>query len=75
MSDIFLCHSRKGSAAPNQLRHHWDAEGLSVFLEMRTRVGQRYDQVIERELVAGRAVAVLWSAAAPDSHDVKDEAR
>jgi formylglycine-generating enzyme required for sulfatase activity len=75
MSDIFVCYSRKDSAIANRVRQHLEAEGWSVFLDVRTRIGQRYDQVIERELEAARAVVVLWSTAARESHDVKDEAK
>ncbi|MCB1738374.1 MAG: SUMF1/EgtB/PvdO family nonheme iron enzyme, partial [Gammaproteobacteria bacterium] len=75
MSDIFICYSRTDSAIANKLADRLRAERWTVFLDVQTRVGRRYDQVIEAELEVARVVVVLWSAASRKSHDVRDEAR
>ncbi len=75
MSDIFICYSRTDHAVAAKLAERLRAEGWSFFMDVQTRVGKRYDEVIEAELDSARAVVVLWSVASRKSHDVKDEAK
>lgn len=75
MSDIFICYSRTNSTVASRLAGRLRAEGWSVFMDVQTRIGQRYDQVIADELEKARAVVVLWSVASRESHDVRDEAK
>ncbi|MGH8564901.1 MAG: toll/interleukin-1 receptor domain-containing protein [Gammaproteobacteria bacterium] len=75
MSDIFIAYSRTDGAVARRLAERLRAEGWSVFMDVQTHVGRRYDEVIENELDAASAVVVLWSVASRKSHDVLDEAR
>ncbi len=75
MSDIFICYSRTDSTLASTLAARLRAEGWSVFMDVQTHVGRRYDEVIETELYTARAVVVLWSVASRKSHDVRDEAK
>ncbi len=75
MSDIFIAYSRTDGAVARRLAERLRAEAWSVFMDVQTHVGRRYDEVIENELDAARAVFVLWSVASRKSHDVLDEAR
>jgi formylglycine-generating enzyme required for sulfatase activity len=74
MSDIFLCYSRTDLAVASQLAQRLRAEGWSVFLDLNTRVGQRWHKAIEAELDSARAVVVLWSEESRDSDFVLEEA-
>ncbi|MGB0129637.1 MAG: TIR domain-containing protein, partial [Rhodocyclaceae bacterium] len=74
MSDVFLCYSRTDLAIATGLAERFRAEGWSVFLDLNTRVGQRWHKAIEAELHGARAVVVLWSAKSRDSDYVLEEA-
>ncbi len=75
MSDIFICYSRTDGTVASQLAKRLRAEGWSVFMDVETQIGRRYDQVIEDELAHARAVVVIWSVASRKSHDVWDVAK
>jgi formylglycine-generating enzyme required for sulfatase activity len=74
MSDIFLCYTRTDLAIASALAQRLRAEGWSVFLDLNTRVGQRWHKAIEAELHGARAVVVLWSERSRDSDFVLEEA-
>lgn len=61
MNDIFICYSRTDSVIATKLAERLRAEGWSVFIDVQTQVGQRYDEVIEAELDSARAAVLLWS--------------
>ncbi len=74
MSDIFICYSRTDSAIARQLRDRLEAEGWSVYLDVQTHVGRRWDQEIEYQLAAAKSVVALWSAQSRTSEYVLEEA-
>jgi len=51
------------------------SSGLSVWWDRHIQAGVRFNQEIDRQLAAARAVIVLWSAASKDSDWVHDEAQ
>ena len=74
MSDIFICYSRTDSAIAKRLTEILEVEGWSVYLDVVTRIGMRWDQEIENQLHAAKAVVALWSAQSRKSENVLDEA-
>ena len=74
MSDIFLCYSRADSAIAQKVASRLQAEKWSVFMDVQTQVGARWQKVIQRELDEARAVVVLWTAASCASDYVFEEA-
>ena len=74
MSDIFICYSRTDSAIAGKLAARFRAEGWTVFLDVQTRVGQRWHKEIETEMHAARVLVALWSAQSRDSDFVLEEA-
>lgn len=74
MSDIFICYARSDSAFATKVAAFLRTEGWSVFLDVQTQVGQRWDKAIEKELQAAKAVVALWSAASRESDFVLEEA-
>jgi len=73
-ADIFLCYSRTDSNRAQTLAARLRNQGWSVFIDLQTPIGERWDQKIERELHAARAVIVLWSSASRTSDFVLEEA-
>ncbi len=74
MSDVFLSYATGDREVARTLAAALQVEGWSVWWDRDIRVGQAYDQVIERELDSARCVVVLWSAASIASEWVKNEA-
>jgi formylglycine-generating enzyme required for sulfatase activity len=74
MSDIFICYSRTDSTIAGKLVERLRAEGWTVFFDVQTPVGRRWDREIEKALHTAKAVVVLWSAQSRDSEFVLEEA-
>ncbi len=74
MSDIFLSYAREDSDWAQRLAASLERAGLSVWWDQRLRAGDAFDDVIQREVDAARAVLVLWSKHAVSSVWVKGEA-
>lgn len=74
MSDVFLSYASEDRERAAQLAHALDQQGWSVWWDRKIIAGQAFDQAIERELEAARAVVVLWSAHSIASEWVKNEA-
>ncbi len=74
MADIFICYSRKDKTIASKLVKIFKDRGWSVFIDVTIQPGQRFDQVIKRELQQARAAVALWSAHSVDSDYVLDEA-
>ncbi len=72
--DIFICYSRTDLAIANPLAERLRAEGWTVFLDVQTRVGERWHKAIQKELHAAKALVALWSAQSCDSDYVLEEA-
>lgn len=74
MSDIFLSYAREDLERVRPLAEALQAQGWSVWWDRSIAVGQTFDEVIEQELRACRAVVVVWTGASVRSDWVRDEA-
>ena len=74
MSDVFLSYASEDRERAAQVAAVLGQQGWSVWWDRKIIAGQAFDQAIERELEAARAVVVLWSAHAIASEWVKNEA-
>lgn len=69
-----MAYSRADSGVASLLARRLKGEGWSVFMDVQTPVGKRWDKKIQDELVAAKAVVALWSTSSCDSNYVLDEA-
>ena len=72
--DIFISYSREERAAARHFAESFEREGFSVWWDAVLRSGQTFDEVIEKELRAAKAVVVLWSPRSVASRWVRAEA-
>ena len=72
--DIFISYSREDRAAARHFADSFAGEGFSVWWDAVLRSGETFDEVIERELKAAKAVVVLWSPRSVASRWVRAEA-
>jgi hypothetical protein len=75
MADVFISHAREDSDTAQRLAAVLESHGWSVWLDSHIAAGERWDDVIERELAAAKCVAVLWSCDSVKSTWVRNEAR
>jgi len=75
MADIFVSYARANRNVAERLAESLATSGWSVWWDPRLNAGEIWDEAIERELKAARAVVVLWSAASVKSRWVRKEAR
>lgn len=73
-TDIFLSYSREDRTAARHFAESFAREGFSVWWDAALRSGQTFDEVIEKELRAAKAVVVLWSPRSVLSRWVRAEA-
>ena len=73
-TDIFLSYSREDRAAARHFAESFAGEGFSVWWDAALRSGETFDEVIEKELRAAKAVVVLWSPRSVASRWVRAEA-
>ncbi len=73
-TDIFISYSREERPAARHFAECFAHEGFSVWWDAVLRSGQTFDEVIERELRAAKAVVVLWSPRSVSSRWVRAEA-
>jgi hypothetical protein len=73
-TDIFLSYSREDRTAAKHFAESFASEGFSVWWDAALRSGQTFDEVIEKELRAAKAVVVLWSPRSVASRWVRAEA-
>jgi len=72
--DIFISYSREERPAARHFAESFAREGFSVWWDAVLRSGQTFDEVIEKELRAAKAVVVLWSSRSVASRWVRAEA-
>src|SRR6188474_651234 len=72
--DIFISYSREERQAARHFAECFAQEGFSVWWDAALRSGQTFDEVIEKELRAAKAVVVLWSPRSVASRWVRAEA-
>lgn len=73
-NDIFISYSREDRASARQFAESFAREGFSVWWDAVLRSGQTFDEIIEQELRAAKAVVVLWSPRSVRSRWVRAEA-
>lgn len=73
-NDIFISYSREDRAAARYFAECFGQEGFSVWWDAALHSGETFDEVIEKELKASRAVVVLWSPRSVSSRWVRAEA-
>ncbi|MCF6199702.1 MAG: SUMF1/EgtB/PvdO family nonheme iron enzyme [Hyphomicrobiaceae bacterium] len=74
MTDIFISYSRHDQASVLPLAEALRALGWSVFMDVRIKTGERWDQFIEDNLKAAGCVLVVWSPVSIKRHWVLEEA-
>lgn len=73
-TDIFVSYSSADRATARRFAEHFEREGFSVWWDAALYSGQAFDEVIEAELRAAKAVVVLWSPRSVTSRWVRAEA-
>ena len=73
-NDIFISYSREDRAAARYFAECFSHEGFSVWWDAALHSGETFDEVIEKELKASKAVVVLWSPRSVQSRWVRAEA-
>lgn len=74
MADVFISYASGDRERAGRLATSLEARGWTVWWDRKLLAGQSYDQAIEREIEAAKAVVVLWSRASLSSEWVKNEA-
>lgn len=74
MADIFVSYSREDYPRILPLVDVLQSRGFTVFYDRELRAGQRFDDVLERQLREARCVIALWSNASVGSRWVHAEA-
>jgi adenylate cyclase len=75
MADVFVSYARSDRARVESIVAAIKAAGWSVWWDTEIAAGQEFDQRIEAELAAARAVVVVWTPASVTSRWVRGEAR
>ena len=74
MADVFISYKREERAAVERIAKLLGEQGLSIWFDARLPSGQSFDEEINRELHAAKAVLVCWSPSAIASDWVRAEA-
>ncbi len=74
MADIFISYAQADRAQVAKLTAYLESEGWSVWYDKHLSSGDAYRDEIMKQLVAARAVLVLWTANAIKSDFVRAEA-
>jgi hypothetical protein len=74
MSDIFISYKREEQTVARKLADALEGEGWTVWWDPKLRVGERFNDVIEKALNEAKCAIVLWSKRSVESLYVKDEA-
>ncbi|MBL8290633.1 MAG: toll/interleukin-1 receptor domain-containing protein [Bryobacterales bacterium] len=72
--DVFLSYDRDDRARAESVAKALQANGLSVWWDVRIPTGKTFDEVIEHEVSVAACMIVLWSSASVSSRWVKEEA-
>jgi|GEM_PF-4772976 len=74
MADIFISYAREDQEWAEALSKTFEVHGWSTWWDARLSAGERFDDVIERELETTKCIVVLWSNNSIKSTWVKAEA-
>ena len=72
--DIFISYNRQERAAARLFAESFEQEGFNVWWDAVLHSGETFDEVIEKQLRASKAVVVLWSPRSVASRWVRAEA-
>jgi adenylate cyclase len=75
MADVFVSYARSEKALVAPLVAALESAGLSVWWDSEITAGQQFDDRIDAELDAAKAVLVVWTPASVGSRWVRGEAR
>ncbi len=75
MADVFVSYARSDKARVAPIVAAIEARGWSVWWDPEIEAGQQFDDQIETELKAARAVLVVWTPTSVVSRWVRGEAR
>jgi adenylate cyclase len=75
MADVFVSYARSDKARVAPLVAMIEAQGWSVWWDPEISPGQQFDDRIETELAAAKAVLVIWTSTSVASRWVRGEAR
>ena len=75
MADVFVSYARTDKALVAPVVAAIEAKGWSVWWDPEIDAGQQFDDQIERELKAAKAVLVVWTPSSAASRWVRGEAR
>ena len=75
MADVFVSYARSDKARVAPLVAAIEAQGWSVWWDPAIDAGQQFDDQIEAELKAAKAVLVVWTPTSAASRWVRGEAR
>jgi adenylate cyclase len=75
MADVFVSYARSDKARVAPLVAAIEAQGWSVWWDPEIDAGQQFDDQIEAELKAAKAVLVVWTPTSAASRWVRGEAR
>jgi adenylate cyclase len=75
MADVFVSYARSDKARVAPLVAALEAQGWSIWWDPEIEAGQQFDDQIEAELDAAKAVLVVWTPTSVASRWVRGEAR
>lgn len=75
MADIFISYAKEDREKAGELARLLEQRQWTVWWDREIAIGLSFDEVIEREILAGSCVIVLWTAHAVGSKWVRREAR
>ena len=75
MADVFVSYARADKALVVPLVAAIEAQGLSLWWDPDIAPGQQFDDQIETEMSAAKAVLVVWTPTSVTSRWVRGEAR
>jgi len=75
VADVFISYKREDRAWAEAASAKLVEAGLSTWWDTSLVAGERFSDVIGRELTSAKAIVVLWSAASLTSNWVKAEAQ
>lgn len=74
MSDVFLSYASEDRARAAAIARGLEAQGWSVWWDRNIPAGERFAEVIEKEIRGARCIVVLWSSVSVKKDWVRDEA-
>lgn len=74
MVDIFMSYAREDTHVVRELVSTFEQQGLSVFWDRDTAIGEEFERRIEQALADARSVVVVWSKHSVESPWVRGEA-